>query len=282
MAILYEAYSVRRSRENFPTRYTLTFGFFGTLVIGIGLFFLSTIYRLSSYDLFMFLLFLAMLFILLSGIFAISGLMAWIVDIYASRSRARSIRAHHRIKNRRQRWLRQSPQNSIEPSYQMSVENDDIQNGQLGELGEDLERLLPGWLIPLLKNRPAALAIHDDLKASSKTQAETESQIQSQIDELEPDIVVIRYPEVDKSLLSTPREKEIAKASLESDATPFSEADIEKEAILNLLGALELQQSEGRITKSFYQRKRKKLLTLLSKVTKQLSGENLSDNRPHS
>lgn len=260
-----------RQIQFFSARYLFPIVFFLTLVLAIGLYSVSNVIQYTNFDLFRFLLFSAMLVFALSGIFALASLGTWIIHISTSRSRARSIRASHRIHAKRQKWLRRPRvQDSDSIPQELSVIEAE-QNGEIDELVTDIGRDLPNWLVPLLKNRPMARAIHEELVASSQTQAESESRLQSHIKELDTEIVVIRYPEVDPRQIKTPRKPDIADTTLPKPSSAFLEAEVEKEAILNLLGALELQYNEGRITKRFYKRKRKQLRKRLAEVNKSLA-----------
>ncbi|MFX1576092.1 MAG: hypothetical protein ACFFCF_02860 [Promethearchaeota archaeon] len=253
------------------SRYLLSIGFFLTLVLGIGFYFGSIQWLDINYDFFTWLLYIAILLFLLSGIFGITSFGAWFLHISQSQSRARRLRASDRIRTKRQRWLRRPRvEDAVSVTQEPSVV-EATQNGEIDELVNDIDRDLPDWLIPLLKNRPMARAIHEDLVASAQTQAESEFRLQSRIKELDTEIVVIRYPEEDYHQTKTPRKHDVGDTILPEPSSAVLEAEVEKEAILNLLGALELQHNEGRITKRFYKRKRKQLRKRLAEVNKRLA-----------
>ncbi|MFX0169675.1 MAG: hypothetical protein ACFE89_10020 [Candidatus Hodarchaeota archaeon] len=125
---------------------------------------------------------------------------------------------------------------------------------------------LPAWLLPLLKNRPASQTLHDEISATTTTTEETETKIQSAIDYLETEVTTITIaPDEVESLLISSREK--GDLSDEVYRVEYlSEALIERDAVLDLLGALELQHKDGRVTEGFYKRKRKQLLDRLAKL----------------
>jgi hypothetical protein len=119
---------------------------------------------------------------------------------------------------------------------------------------------IPGWLIPLLKNRSTAMAIHEDLIASSETPEEAESQFQSRIDDLDTEVITIYQHRQASAQDPTPSE--------EQPIGFLADTEIEKEAVLDLLGALELQYKDGKVTKAFYERKREQLLERLAKAVR--------------
>jgi len=131
----------------------------------------------------------------------------------------------------------------------------------------DQYETLPAWLLPLLKNRPVSLSLHDEITASATTTEEAETMLQTAIDDFTPEvttvIVTIDEPE---SLHPTPSEKQNELDGNFAVEYP-SEASVEREAILDLLGALELQHKEGRVTDAFYKRKRKQLLDRLNSLS---------------
>jgi hypothetical protein len=260
-----------RRIQSFPGRYLFPIVFFLTLILALGLYSVSNAILFINFDLFRFLFFSALLIFLVSGIFALASIGVWILHISTSRSRARSLRASHRSRAKRQRWLRRRRVQDSNSVHQEPSVIEAEQNGEIDELVIDVERDLPDWLIPLLKNRPMARAIHEDLVASSQTQVESESRLQSRIKELDTEIVVIRYPEEDHRQIKTPRKSDVADTILPEPSSAVLEAEFEKEAILNLLGALELQHNEGRITKRFYKRKRKQLSKRLAEVNNRLA-----------
>ncbi|MFW9935765.1 MAG: hypothetical protein ACFFDU_09745 [Candidatus Thorarchaeota archaeon] len=260
-----------RRTQSLPARYLFLIAFFITLVLALGLYSISNAILYTNFDLFRYLFFSAVLVFLVSGIFALASVGAWIFHISTSRSRARSLRASQRSHAKRQRWLRNRRVQDSNSIAEEALELETEQNGEVDELVADVNRDLPDWLIPLLKNRPMARAIHEDLVASSQTQAESETRLQSHIKELDTEIVVIRYPEEDHLQMKTVTTPDIADTTLPKPSSAVLDAEVEKEAILNLLGALELQHNEGRITKRFYKRKRKQLRNRLAEVNKRLT-----------
>jgi len=164
---------------------------------------------------------------------------------------------------RRSEETRWEPDDSLEHNEtpeEISSEGDMAIPGETVEGIIDPDRNIPSWLIPLLKNRSAALAIHEDIASSTHTPEEAEFKIQSRIDELDTEIITVY-----QTRQTEPQSEKVSDVPI---LKPFSEAAIEKEAILNLLGALELQHHEGKVSPAFYQRKRKQLLKRLSKVEK--------------
>ncbi len=104
------------------------------------------------------------------------------------------------------------------------------------------------------------MAIHEDLIASSRTPEEAESRFQSRIDDLETEVITIYQ-----------HRQAAVQNSEPSDVPPvglLTETEIEKEAVLDLLGALELQYKDGKVTKAFYERKRDQLLERLAKAVR--------------
>lgn len=253
------------------SEHTLTVGFVGCLVVGLVLSTVSLLFRLTNPAIFLPLFFSGVLLIIISVVFGVAIIMAMIVGSIANQSRLRSQRAKHRRDSlrryrdlqRQRRNASQSGRTSSIPNDKESIENDEEEN--------DFDQTLPKWLIPLLKNRPAALAIHDDLIATSSTSDEIESKIQSRIDELGTEKVIIPYEESETVDLKESSKIVAMDASAKTLPTPLLEVEIEREALLNLLGALELQHSENRIAPGFYKRKRKQLRKRLSEISSKIS-----------
>ncbi|MFX1565504.1 MAG: hypothetical protein ACFFCH_05895 [Promethearchaeota archaeon] len=166
-----------------------------------------------------------------------------------------------RLRSRQRRWRRPSytpldhnPQSPSSLSDEVTATGDNV---------DDIDLLypnIPSWLIPLLKNRSTAIAIHKDLVASSKTPEEAESQFQSRLDDLDTEVITVYQ-----------HRRAVHQDEKTSDVPPvdlLSETEIEKQAVLDLLGALELQYRDGKVTKTFYERKRNQLLDRLAKAVR--------------
>ena len=134
-------------------------------------------------------------------------------------------------------------------------------------LSQDQYDSLPAWLLPLLKNRPASLSLHDEITAIATTTEETETLLQTAFDDLPSEVTTIPYTpdETEVSPSTSAGEKEALEQPYQVEYP--AEAIVEREAVLDLLGALELQYKDGRVTENFYKRKRKQLLDRLASVS---------------
>ena len=141
-----------------------------------------------------------------------------------------------------------------------SPEDDLTSTDEVPSWVADPDQNIPDWLIPLLIDRSAAMAIHTEIDSSSETPEEAESQLQTRIDDLDTEIITVYQHHQPK----TPTDKALD----ESLSKPITEAEIEKNAVLDLLGALELQWQDGKISEDFYQRKRTQLRTRLAKAVR--------------
>jgi hypothetical protein len=121
---------------------------------------------------------------------------------------------------------------------------------------------LPAWLQPLLKNRPVSINLHDEITATATTRKESESMLQTAIDDLETTTVTITTDGSEAG--TTPPDDASAVSDQDYDIEYPAEQIIEREAILDLLGALELQYKAGRVTASYHKRKPKQLLDRLA------------------
>jgi hypothetical protein len=122
----------------------------------------------------------------------------------------------------------------------------------------DPNQNIPDWLVPLLRDRSAAMEIHSVIESSSDTAEEAESQLQTRIDDLDTEIITVYQHRQAKASSDKVVENSVFK--------PITEAEIEKNAVLDLLGALELQWQDGKISRDFYQRKRTQLRKRLAKA----------------
>jgi hypothetical protein len=123
---------------------------------------------------------------------------------------------------------------------------------------------LPAWLVPLLKNRPVSFSLHDEITATATTTEEAESMLQTAIDDFTPEVTTIT---ITPDELESPPIDEHTVSDQTYEVEYPSDATIEREAILDLLGALELQYKAGRVTDRFYKRKRKQLLDRLAALS---------------
>ncbi|MFX1509526.1 MAG: hypothetical protein ACFFBR_04375 [Promethearchaeota archaeon] len=197
-------------------------------------------------------LYLGIICLLISGI--LGGILIINGALYLFQRKHRN-----RLRRRPRRWRRpqytpmeHEPQPPSSQSDDLIPTADNIDDIDLSYTN------IPSWLIPLLKNRSTAMAIHEDLIASSKTPEEAESQFQSRIDDLDTVVITIYQHRQTEAQEPEP-----------SDGSPMSlltETEIEKEAVLDLLGALELQYRNGKVTKTFYEHKRDQLLERLAKA----------------
>ena len=263
--------SQRRYRGSIPSRYVFVLGFVGCLVGGIVLFYGSMFFSITNLDVFTVLLFSAILFFIIAGTFAVVSVLAWGVEISGDRSRLRAQRARHRLETRRRYRTLQRQRSNAESSKPTPSIPDDGEAAEYDNEEDARDQDLPKWLIPLLKNRPAALAIHDELIVTSQSRDEIESKFQSHIDDLDSEKVIIRYEEPDSFDVDVSSKLVHTEALTGAPSARLSETEIEREAILNLLGALELQHSENRISPSFYKRKRKQLRKRLAEITRKSS-----------
>jgi hypothetical protein len=126
----------------------------------------------------------------------------------------------------------------------------------------DPDQNIPDWLVPLLRDRSAAMAIHTEIESSSGTPEEAESQLQTRIEHLDTEIVTVYQHRQAK----TPTDKALEG----SISRPITEAEIEKNAVLDLLGALELQWQDGKISQDFYLRKRAQLRKRLASAVRDI------------
>jgi hypothetical protein len=191
-------------------------------------------------------IFAGVLFIVLLCDAATGGLFT---EMYAS-PRHRSTRSYRSraIRRHRARSQREEPPPSRVPS-------------------QDQYDSLPAWLLPLLKNRPASLSLHDEITATTTTTEETETLLQTVIDDLPVEVTTIPYTPNETAVHPTTITDEKEAVDRPYQVEYPTEASVEREAVLDLLGALELQYKDGRVTEDFYQRKRKQLLERLASVS---------------
>ncbi len=246
-------------------------GFVGSLVSGIVLFYSSMFFSITNHDVFTLLLFSAILFFIVAGAFGVVSVVAWGVEISGDRSRLRAQRARHRLDTRRRYRTLKGQRSNAESSEPTPSIPDDGEATEYDDEEDARDQDLPKWLIPLLKNRPAALAIHDDLIVTSQSRDEIESKFQSRIDDLDSEKVIIRYEESETVDVDVSSKLVHTEGLTGAPSARLSETEIEREAILNLLGALELQHSENRITSSFYKRKGRQLRKRLAEITRKSS-----------
>jgi hypothetical protein len=162
--------------------------------------------------------------------------------------------------SRETRWLSIPPSNQRDLNQRSSPEDDLTSAEAIPAWVADPNQNIPDWLVPLLKDRSAAMAIHTEIESSSRTPDEAESQLETRIEHLDTVIVTVYQ----SRQAETPVE-EMLEGSIPG---PLTEAEIEKHAVLDLLGALELQWKEGKISQDFYKRKRTQLRKRLAKAVR--------------
>ncbi len=207
------------------------------LIVGLYFFFSALVHQ-TNYDLFSSLMMYSIGSFIVTGVVGAILFAAGVLEFNARRHRTR-------LRRRARRWRR---------SYFAPHEHEEQGSmDEITEWPEDAHRNIPDWLIPLLRNRSTAVAIHKDIVSSTETPEEAESQFQTRLDDLETELITI--------FQTRHSEQKITEAS-----GLITEAEIEKEAVLDLLGALELQHQEGKVSKAFYERKRDQLLERLAKA----------------
>lgn len=171
-------------------------------------------------------------------------------------------RTRMRRSSREARWLATPSSDQLDLNRRHSPEDDPTLAEEVPTWVADPDQNIPDWLVPLLRDRSAAMAIHTEIESSSGTPKEAESQIQTRIDDLDTEIITVYQHRQTK----TPDDKAIE----ESISRPITDAEIEKNAVLDLLGALELQWQDGKISQSFYKRKRTQLRKRLAKAVRDI------------
>ena len=237
-----------------PAAVVLIVGFIGSILVGFV--FVFTAQGTLSFDQYSALMGFGVLFFIISGVLGIILILSGILAISERRHRTRL--------RRRPRWRRMvgTPQDQNVQLRQSAASDTTVDLDESRQWPEDVDRNIPDWLVPLLQNRSAARAIHEELVSSTQSPEEAESQLQSRIEELGTEIITIYQHR---------RAKDRVDEVLEPGRTSLlTEAEIEREAVLDLLGALELQYKDGKVSKGFYKRKRGQLLERLANADKEL------------
>ena len=239
-----------------PTVTGLFLGFFFFLLLGFQLLLQALYFQSSGYELYNAYMMFAIFSFFISGVLGLTLLVAGGL-IYLERR-------HRTRRQRRPRWRRMiGTPHDQEDLFQESANGETVADVDAPrQRPEDVDRNIPDWLIPLLRNRSTARAIHEDLVSSADTSQDAESQFQSHIDDLDTEIITVYQNRRAESRID-----EVLKPDSDDRLT---EAEIEKEAVLDLLGALELQYKAGKVSQKFYKRKRNQLLERLAKANSEL------------
>ena len=169
-------------------------------------------------------------------------------------------RTRIRRSSRDARWLSVPPSGQRDLNRRPSPGEDLTATDEAPPWVADPNQNIPDWLVPLLRDRAAAMAIHAEIESSTISPEEVESQLETRIEHLDTEIVTVYQSRQAETTVDDGLDRSIPGL--------ITEAEIEKHAVLDLLGALELQWLEGKISKEFYQRKRTQLRERLAKAVR--------------